>query len=162
MNDEEIRALVASSDVYKQRHDVLADQLDATAKEKWNVVPDRESYLTLPAFRLFILTGEHIGDVEHEMERDVDAIRQSKKTLEIQQAFADPDGNIENPEIARLNALKPHERLSAARELGLTDSGGNEPVQKVHDPVERARISAEINRLPLSMRIDAARSRGVA
>jgi len=162
MNDEEIRALVASSDVYKQRHDALADQLDATAQEKWNVTPDRESYMSLPAFRLFILTGEYIGDVEHEMERDVDAIRQSKKTIEIQQAFADADGNTESLEMARLNALKPHERMSAARELGLTSSGEKQPVAAVHDPAERARICAEINKLPLSMRISAARARGVA
>lgn len=135
----ELRALIASNNEYAARHDALASRLEATAKEKWNVSLDRESLLDLPAFKIFVITGEHFGDVEAELERDNESVRQAKKSVELQAALSDPTNSEHNAMLAELNALPPHTRMRKAREMGLDGSATNAPVQTVHDPIERAR-----------------------
>ncbi|OAN98073.1 hypothetical protein [Sulfitobacter geojensis] len=163
MDDEQLRAHIARNEDCKNRHDALALKLEVQAKEKWSVTVSRDAFLALPAFRLFVLTGEMIGDVEHEMERDLDQVRQAKKTSEVQAALSDIENEDHDSAIASLNALKPHERMAKAREMGAVQQPSRHaPAPQVNDPVERAKIIYEINKLPVSMRIAAARERGVA
>lgn len=152
---------LASNADYAAREVAMGDPLVKWAKDNYNVNLSRDALWESPAFRLFVMTGEIFGDLKEELVRDNDAIRQSAKTIEMQKVLNDAENPQHDALMAEINALPPHQRMQKAREMGLDGGSAKESVQKVHDPVERARIIAEVNKLPLSMRISAARARGV-
>jgi len=109
-------------------------------------------------FRALLISGDMTAEIENRSA----AVQNAKKSAAMMAALSDPENSEHDEMLAKLNALPPHTRMQKARELGLDGSATNAPVQTVHDPVERARIIAEVNKLPLSLRISAARARGVA
>lgn len=161
MNSEEKLRLVESSPDYKARFETVKERENARLKGELNVEAPDEDLLDCPSVMIFILSGELSGDMAAEIENRSAAVQNAKKGAELQEALSDPKNSEHDAMLAKLNALPPHQRMQKARELGL-DRNSAEPVQTVHDPVERARIIAEVNKLPLSMRISAARARGVA
>ncbi len=162
MNSEDKLGLIASSPEYKARFDTVKAQQNDIFKKKYNVEATDLDLLDSPAVMIFVLAGELSGDMTAEIENRSAAVQNAKKGVELQAALSDPENSEHDKMLCALNSLPPHQRMQKAREMGLEGNSMNDPVATVHDPSERARIIAEINKLPLSMRISAARARGVA
>lgn len=156
MTGEEFVASLASHTSEKARFEAYTDKLQKDALSDFGVHIDKTELANLPAVRLFVLTSEVIGDVKEEMARDLESVRNARKAKELAEAVSNPEHSQHDAELARLNALPPHARMSAAREL-------HQPVQavRVMTAEERAKAIADINRLPFHMRIQAARKAGL-
>lgn len=158
MTGEEFMASLASDSSEKARFEAYTDQLQKNALNELGVHIEKAELAGLPSVKLFAITSEIIGDVWKEMERDLASVRNAKKTKELVEAVSDPSHSQHDSELARLNALPPHARMSAARELNAA-----QPVQEVRvmTAEDRQKAIADINRLPFHMRIQAARKAGL-
>lgn len=156
MTGEEFMASLASDSSEKARFEAYTDQLQKDALNDLGVHIEKVELAGLPSVKLFSITSEIIGDVRKEMERDLASVRNAKKAKELAEAVSNPEHSQHDAELARLNALPPHARMSAAREL-------HQPAQEVRvmTAEERAKAIADINRLPFHMRIQAARKAGL-
>jgi len=121
---------------------------------------DAADLLESDSFRIFVLSGqEPFGDPEAELIAALPHIKKAQEARALAEALADQDSSESVAEARRIAALKPHERMSAARELAKKAP----PVVKVELTADqRAERLAEVARYPLSMRISKARELGVA
>lgn len=158
MTGEEFVAGLASHTSERARFEAYTDKLQKDALSDFGVHIEKAELANLPSVRLFVLTSEVIGDVKEEMARDLESVRNAKKAKELADAVSNPEHSQHDAELARLNALPPHQRMSAARELQAA-----QPAQEVRvmTAEERAKAIAEINRLPFHQRIQASRKVGL-
>lgn len=153
------KTIVSDSTIMQTRLASRGAELRAQLSAQGYEVTD-EDLLRSDSFRIYVVSGvEDVGDPVGELIKALPQIKKAQEARALANALADSDSPESIVEANRIAALKPHERLTAAREI----ARNTPPVAAVElTPKESAERLAVVNRMPRSMRIDKARQLGVA
>lgn len=153
------KTIVSDSKIMQTRLAERGAELRAQLAAQGFEITD-EDVLQSDSLRIFVISGvEDVGDAEAELMKALPQIKKAQEARALAAALADQDSPESVAEARRIANLKPHERMTIARELA-RDAPSNTPQELT--PEERAERLAIVNRQPKSMRIDAARRLGVA
>lgn len=152
------KTIVSDSTVMQERLAQRGAELRAQLSAKGFEVTD-EDLLQSDSFRIYVVSGvEDAGNPEAELIAALPQIKKAQEARALANTLADQDSPESIAEANRIAALKPHERLTAARELAR-----NAPTiaPQVLTPKEISERPAIVNRMPRPMRIDKTRELGL-
>ncbi|MEM6635536.1 MAG: hypothetical protein AAF667_06555 [Pseudomonadota bacterium] len=151
---ENFRAIVAESDLLRERWLTLSSQIIAECADQFGETVDRESLMMLNSVRLSVLTGETF-DWRAEAQQQLPALKRASELADIKRRVEAEDAAA----IAELDDLPPSERLSKAHAMGL---GQHEAPAQLSDE-EKMTEALRINSMRLSgvQRLAEARKAGL-
>jgi len=117
--------------------------------------------MELSAVRLHAMTGEAIGDWKAEASAQLPAFQRRSEEEAAMQAIMDTQSARHDEELERLAAMRPEERMSAARSMRQTQRVQGSITKRDLTPQERAAAIAEVQKYPRSMQIGKARELGL-
>lgn len=159
------RASVAASPELQARWHMISEALINEARSKWGVDLTKEDLADSDnsALRLFVLTGEKIGDPLKTMAQTLPSIKRAIESRELRDAITREDHTNHAAAMAEWDSLSPQAKMQKAREI----EAAAPPKPKLEEPVEMTREEqvAALNRLSNlrgSARIAEARRLGLA
>jgi hypothetical protein len=164
MNDTaNFRANVAASPELQARWHTITEALIDEARNKWGVELTKEDLANSDnsALRLFVLTGEKIGDPLGQMQQTLPALKKAQELRGLRDAITREDHAQHDAAMQELETLAPASRMAKAREMGATfDSATNEgPVSMSAE--QKAAALKRLSTLRGSARITEARRLGL-
>jgi len=117
--------------------------------------------MELSAVRLHAMTGEAIGDWQAEANAQLPAFQRRAEEEAAMQAIMDNQSERHDEELERLAAMRPEERMSAARSMRQTQRVQGSTTKRDLNAQERAAAIAEAQKYPRSMQIGKARELGL-
>lgn len=161
--DDTFRAQVAASPELQARWHTITDQLISEAREKLGVELEKQDLASLSAVKLFVYTGEMIGDALEQCQKTLPAMKKAVELRELREAISREDHANHESALEALNSKSPAERMRLARESGATLPGaesGDEPEPMA--PNAKAAALARLSNLRGSARIAEARRLGLS
>lgn len=153
------RIIVSDSKTMQERLAQRGAELRAQLSAQGYEVTE-EDLLQSDSFRIYVVSGvEDVGDPQIELIAALPQIKKAQETRKLAAALADKNSPESFKEANRIANLKPHERLSFAREIAKNAPSVAKTELTPKEYAERLEI---VNRMPRSMRIDKARELGVA
>ena len=81
-----------------------------------------DDLMELSAVRLHAMTGQAVGDWKAEAHAQLPAFKRAAQEREAFQAIMDTQAERHEEELAKVNAMKPEDRISTARAMGATSA----------------------------------------
>ncbi len=124
-NTDSFRANVAASPELQARWHTITEALISEARDKWGVELTKEDLADSnnSSLRLFVLTGEKIGDPLEQMQQTLPALKKAQEVRELRDAITREDHAEHDAAMQELEALAPAARMAKAREMGANFDG---------------------------------------
>lgn len=162
---ESFRANVAASPELQTRWHAATEALISEARERWGVDLTKEDLAASDnsALRLFVLTGEKIGDPLQAMAQTLPAIKRAIESRELRDAITREDHANHAAVMAEWDSLSPQAKMQKAREIEAAAPAAPpkvEPAEMTRE--EHAKALHRLSTLRGSARITEARRLGLA
>lgn len=161
-NTETFRASVAASPELQARWHMISEALINEARSKWGVDLTKEDLADSDnsALRLFVLTGEKIGDPLETMAQTLPAIKRAKEVRELRDAITREDHAQHDAAMAEWDSLSMHEKMRRAREIEAAKPVGNDEPEAL-SAEQKAAALKRLSTLRVSAKIAEARRLGM-
>ena len=158
---DSFRANVVASPVLLERWTAYTDQILAElAADGINVA--KEDLAKLDSVRLYVLTGEVIGDYREQARLALPEFARAAEARELREAIAREDHARHAEALDQLDGMKPDEKIRHARSIGaVAGPRKGSATKRDMTPDEKAAALARIEKMPRSMRIGEARRLGL-
>lgn len=144
MQDQEnFRAIVADSDILRERWLTLSSKIIAECADTLGETVDRESLMSLNSVRLAVLTGDDF-DWRAEAQQQLPALKRASELAEIKRRVEAEDAAAI---AAEFDDLPPRERMTKAHSMGIGQKAGA-PAQLSDE--EKMDAATRINGMRLS------------
>lgn len=158
----EFRANVVASPVLLKRWTAYTDQILAELAAD-GIYVAKEDLAKLDSVRLYVLTGEVIGDYREQARLALPEFARAAEARELREAIAREDHARHAEALDQLDGMKPDEKIRHARSIGAVAGPRKGSATKRSDMSadEKAAALARIEKMPRSMRIGEARRLGL-
>ena len=159
---DSFRQNVVNSPVLLNRWTAYTDQILAElAADGINVA--KEDLAKLDSVRLYVLTGEVIGDYKEQARLALPEFARAAEARELREAIAREDHARHAEAVDMLDGMTPEQKLQHARSIGAVAGPRKGSATKRSDmtPDEKAAALARVEKMPRSMRIGEARRLGL-
>ncbi|RBW58712.1 hypothetical protein [Ruegeria sp. A3M17] len=151
---ENFRGIVASDDKLKARWEAVSDKIMSDASRLLGVELSRVDVVAMPSARIATLTDAALSESYLDEIKQLEAALEQVRKNEMREALESGEEEAH----AELNRLSPTERMSKARELGLT---GAAPATEPSSIADEAVLLKRLLTLPPTERLSKGRAWGL-
>lgn len=149
---------LAESDLHRARFDAVVERVQSDARDLLGIEVTADEVANLSAARLAVLTDEPLSAFTWADElRSIESVKERARQAHLRQALEAGEEEAH----AELRRLTPTERMTRARELGLTGSTGQADEQKETSAADEAVLIRRLLELSPAERIAKGRAWGI-